>query len=222
VSPPDRERSVFRAHELIREFVRSATSAAGEDPAALVELLRHTLPAHFHTEERPGGFFDQLAGKGTSRTLLARLRSEHEDCLAELDAIERNLSAGVDVRPALQAVADRLRRHEWTESVSAVQAGLLPPGDIEHEPEPGVTALSAEIRGDLDAVADEVHRLAHLRRDALLAGVTIDVPGLYPGDVLRAALERALSARGLDFVDLDLRPADGELAVSRTWYEPLP
>lgn len=217
----DRERSIHRAHAIIRAFVRQATSAAGEDPASLVRLLRHTLPAHFAYEERAGGFFARLEERGTSVLLLDRLRAEHREFSARLDRLERAVAAGEDARDELAAIAERLREHEWIESISAVQVGLHAPGDAASEPELAVRALPDAARPAVGALVERVHALAAGNRDELLASITVAAPESLPQEALRAAVEDAMSARGLDFVEVRLRPGEGEPTLQETRFHRL-
>jgi hypothetical protein len=208
---------VYRAHRVIRAFVRAAASMAGEDPAALVALLSHTLPAHFAIEERGGGFFDQLLAKGVPEPVLTRLRDEHVEFRESLRALEAEVASGADPAPRLQALSERLRAHERLESACAVKRGLRSPTDAG---DPSTPALPAELRARLDALAHQALELA-CRDDALLAGVTVGTPDGTPRDTLREAVEAALAEYGLDFVDVEVEEAPR--VELRSWrFEPGP
>jgi hypothetical protein len=205
----DRERSVHRAHAVIRAFVRSASSAAGEDPAALVRLLRYTLPAHFAYEQQPGGLFDALERRGTPVLRLDRLRADHREFLDRLDGLAARLERGEDISVELAAIAERLREHEWMESMSAVQAGMLTPSDAASD-DLGVAGLPAEVLADLAGIADHVHGVA---RERFVARVVVGIPENLPVEVVRAGVEGALSDRGLDFVAVDCCAGDDRVAL---------
>lgn len=199
----DRERSVDRAHAVVRAFVRAATSAAGEDPRALVELLRRTLPAHFAYEERADGFFDRLEGSGASVLLTDRLRGEHREFLATLTRLEENLARGEEVTGDLQVMAGRLREHEWIESMTAAQRGLAAPTDPALDLAPAGRALDEATATAVEQVADRCRAIAsESSMGDLLAAISVAVPDTVPVEGVLARLEHALEERGLDFVEV--------------------
>jgi hypothetical protein len=215
------ERSFHRAHAFIREFARSASSAAGEDPGALVELLRHTLPDHFSYEERKDGFFDRLESQGVPRHLVQGLRLEHKRFLDRLGEIERALAAGEDVSRELVGMADDLREHEWIESISAVRAGLRAPTDP-HAEEVNLDELPVSMLPAVEALIERVHALAIDPRLGLLAGITIAVPRNVSMETVRAVVQDALSHRGIDFVEVAVSPCDGEVHLLDTRFRGAP
>ena len=217
----ERERSLHRAHGIIREFVRSASSLAGEDPAALVRLLRHTLPAHFAYEERADGFFARLEQQGTSVLLLDRLRADHREFLVRLDGLEAAVARGEDVTAELAGIAERLREHEWIESASAVQVGLQAPADPPSEPALAGRTLPGSTLRAVDSLVDRVRALAERNQDALLAAVTVEVPETLQQEAVRTVIEEALSRRGLDFVEIVLCAREGEVALQDTRFHRL-
>lgn len=218
---PERDRSVDRAHAVIRSFARSAGSAAGEDPGALVALLRHTLPAHFAVEERRDGFFDRLLARGAPAALIDRLRVDHGEFLERLRRLEDALARGEPVSHEVTVLAERLREHEWLESASAAQVGELSPADLSAEPDPAEATVPATIREVLGDLADRCRSFASERRRELLAGVTVAVPDTLPLEGVRACFEHALSVRGLDFVEVETCPA-GEIALQGVRFRPRP
>jgi hypothetical protein len=212
MTTPVVERSVDRAHAVIREFVRQAGSAAGEDPRALVALLRHTLPAHFAFEERAGGFLERLEQHGVPALRVDRLRGEHREFLDRLERLEAAVARGEDASTELAALAARLREHEWLESTSAVQAGFRAPADPPREIE-GLASLRPEVVGAIVAIAEHAHGLACRTPGELLAGLTVAVPDTVPVEAARALLEDELSERGLDFVDVVVCAGDGAVTL---------
>lgn len=204
----DRERSIDRAHAVIRAFVRSASSPAGEDPAGIVELLRHTLPSHFAVEERADGFFDRLHARGVPSVLLDRLRADHREFLDRLVLLEKGLAQGETIAVELGALADRLKEHEWIESATAAQLGEFTPSDPVAEPAPAERAVPPAEARALEDLAERCRALAAERRGELLAGLTVAVPEHLQAEAVRSLLERALSDRGIDFVEVCLCSAD--------------
>jgi hypothetical protein len=203
----ERERSIARAHAIVRAFVRAATSAAGEDPHTLVSLLRKTLPSHFAFEERPNGFFDHLEGRGVSVLLMDRLRAEHQEFLTRLARLEEAIERGESVQEELVVLAERLREHEWIESMTAAQRGMFAPADPPADPI--APNLDPALAASLTAIADRCRALASESTTGdLLAGVTVSVPEAAPAEGVLAQLEHALSERGLDFVEITLTRAD--------------
>lgn len=217
----DPERSFHRAHEFIREFARSASSVAGEDPSELVGLLRHTLPDHFAYEERKGGFFDRLETQGVPRHLVAGLRQEHQKFLERLTEIERALAANEDVSRHLLGLAADLKEHEWIESISAVRAGLRAPTDP-HTEEVDLEPLPVALLPAIETLIERVHALATDPRLGLLAGITVAVPHTVSTESARAVVQDALSRRGIDFVDVEVCPSSGGVQLRDTRFRGAP
>jgi Hemerythrin HHE cation binding domain len=200
----NRERSVDRVHAIVRALVRARSSASGEDPAQLIRLLQLTLPAHFAVEERPQGFFDQLEARGASILLLDRLRSEHREFNARLERLGRLLASGQPVEAELTALTDRLREHEWVESMTAAQRNLLAPSDLPTEPDPAGATLDPAVGAAVEEVADRCRALAtQSTLGDLLAAVTVSVPHTVPIEGVLARLDHALAERGLEFLEVN-------------------
>jgi hypothetical protein len=199
-----------RAHGLIRAFVRAEESMAGENPAAMVDMLRHALPAHFEAEERVGGIYDDLAARGVSVPLLARFRADHRSFLAALDALAARAEDGEDICDALWALAHRIRVHERREAASAIQVGTACCGVPAPLPGPSGRDTVAEVVRQAVANALEVP-------GRLIAGVVVNV-GDVTGTLAQWAVEDALAAAGLEIVDVRVTP-DGPAGLQHTDFE---
>jgi hypothetical protein len=191
-------------------------SMAGEDPAALIRLLLHTLPEHFAWEELEDGLYDQLLGEGVPPDEIEGLRRDHLEFLAELEALQAACARGEEVEPALGQLAARVRRHEWLESAWALQCGLSAPAELQDLPPlplpTSVRARAYEIGRRALAAAREQHGL-------LLRGLTVRVPPEIARPSFQWAVEDELAARGLEYVEVHTCSEPGNDPIAELHYE---
>jgi hypothetical protein len=204
---PTRPSSPERADAIIRHLLRAGRSAAGEDPAALAEILAHALPAHFAVEEAPGGFFDRLRASGGAVTA-DRLAAEHVSF--------RHLLA-LGTAEALDELAQRLRGHERIEAAAAARLGELLPGDGD---DPAVPALDPDIAAALEQLVAAVVRETAAHGDSHLAGIRVALPGSIAWSACVPFLERDLVASGLDFVEIAVESGEGPPSLLACCFEP--
>lgn len=191
-----------RAHVVVRAFIRALASATAADVREWVDLLLRTLPGHFAREEVRGGFFDHLEGSGVSVLLVERLRADHQELLTQLRDLGVALSEGRDVRTGLTTFAERLREHEWIESVTAAQRGVPAPISAPELSLAGRT-LDAQVAEAVDRVAERSRAIAaESSTGDLLAAISVGVPEQLPLEGVLARLDHGLATRGLDFVDV--------------------
>jgi hypothetical protein len=198
----------LRAHAIIRQVVRARSSMAGEDPEMLLELLLHTLPAHFALEERAGGLYERLRAAGAPSERIEALCSDHQDFVEALARLQSETVRDATWARALWQLAERLREHEWLEAALALQGGVELPTD-EVQPLPP-SMVPPEVRAAALRLGQRARALATEVPGRLLAEITLRIPQATAASQWQAAAEEELSRLGLPFVGVNTCWGPGE------------
>lgn len=219
VVAPEMEPAVDLGHAVVREFLRAARRVAARDPRGVLAELEATLPLHFAWEEKKAGFLETLSAIRIATVVADRFRAEHTEFRLALAELRAAADRGDEVAADVQRLVDRVRAHERLESAAALRLQGTPPA--------GVVRMSAAVGRELSPiVAAVVERLAiealdkTRAQDGILTTLTVGIPANAPVETYLDALEHELSARGIDFVDLETEPCQGPARIVSMRFEP--
>lgn len=219
VVAPEMEPEVEQGHKVVRDFLRAAQRVAARDPRGTLALLESTLPLHFAWEEKKAGFLETLSTIRIATVVADRFRAEHTEFRLALTELRAAADRGDEVAADVQRLVDRVRAHERLESQAALRLqGTPPPGVVRMPAAPG-RELSPVIAAVVERLANEAADKARAH-SGVLSGLTVGIPANAPVDTYLDALEHELSARGIDFVDMETETCQGPARIVSMRFEP--